>query len=117
MKKIILLMAMLASSLLIFAGEKPTFPGGDQALNSYIKENTKYPQIARDNGIEGIVVVGFVVAKDGSISNAKVVKFIDPDLEKEALRVVNGMPAWIPAEKDGAPVEAPSSVEIPFIMD
>ena len=101
----------------MYAAETPTFPGGDEALAKYINENTKYPSAAKENGVEGVVTVGFVVMTDGSLQNVKVVKMVDPDLEKEALRVVNGMPKWTPAEKNGTPVEAPSKVEIPFILE
>ena len=99
------------------AADKPSFPGGEEALKKYISEKTVYPAAAKEMGVEGIVTIGFLVLSDGSISEAKVVKLVDPDLEKEALRVVLGMPAWIPAEKDGNPIEAPSSVNIPFILE
>ena len=89
------------SPFLAKAGDHPTFPGGEEALKKYIVENTKYPAIAMENGVEGIVVIGFMVNTDGTLSDLKVEKFVDPDLEKEALRVVSGMPAWLPAEKGG----------------
>lgn len=101
----------------LYAGDKPGFPGGDSALKKYLSENVRYPEISKENGVEGIVTVGFVVNTDGSLNNVKVLKFIDPDLEKEAVRVVSGMPAWIPAEKNGTPIEAPSQVEIPFVLE
>lgn len=99
------------------ADTEPTFPGGKDALDKFITENTRYPQVSKDNGVEGIVLVGFIVTTDGSLNNIKVIKFVDPDLETEAVRVVRLMPAWIPAEKNGTPIEAPSKVEIPFILD
>lgn len=118
MKKFILsLFSILAASSFVYADETPSFPGGEAALKKYIAENTHYPEIAKENGIEGIVTVGFIVAVDGNLKNVKVVKFIDPDLEQEALRVVTGMPAWIPAEKNDTPFEAPSKVDIPFILE
>ena len=95
----------------------PSFPGGDEALKKYLKDNTHYPEIAKENGVEGIVEVGFIVLVDGQLKNIKVVRFIDPDLEKEAVRVVEAMPAWIPAEKDGAAIEAPASVDVPFLLE
>ena len=100
-----------------YAADVPTFPGGDEALKKYISEHTVYPEIARENGVEGVVTVGFLVNTDGSLSEIKIIKFVDPDLEKEAIKVVTGMPAWIPAEKDGVPFEAPSNVAIPFILE
>lgn len=117
MKKIILLAGVIFSSILAFAGDKPSFPGGDSALQAYLSKNTRYPSISQENGVEGIVTVGFVVSPDGSINQIKILKFIDPDLEKEALRVVAGMPAWIPAEINGVAVEAAAQVEVPFIME
>lgn len=117
MKKITLLMALIFSCLIGYADETPSFPGGEEALSKYIKEHTVYPESAKENGVEGVVIVEFIVVTDGSLKDIKVIKLIDPDLESEALRVVKGMPAWIPAEKNGTPVEAPSKVNIPFILE
>lgn len=116
-KKLFALLAAGIGIISAMAADTPTFPGGDEALKKYIAENTKYPANALDNGVEGIVTVNFTVNTDGSLSDIKVIKFIDPDLEKEAIRVVSKMPAWVPAEKDGTPVEAPSKVDVPFILD
>ncbi|MCH5226931.1 MAG: energy transducer TonB [Muribaculaceae bacterium] len=117
MKKIFTLGLLLGASLMAVADDQPKFPGGEEALKKYVEENTRYPEVAKENGIEGIVVVGFLVNTDGSLQQFKIVRFIDPDLENEAVRVVKGMPAWIPAEKDGTPIEAPSKVEVPFILE
>lgn len=118
MKKILtLLMLLCFSSLLSMADNPPSFPGGQGALEEYLAKNTRYPDIAKENGVEGIVPVGFIVLTDGNLTQIKVIKFIDPDLEKEALRVVGTMPVWIPAEKDGHPIEAPAKVEVPFILE
>ena len=116
MKKIFILITLLMGSLFLYADEKPSFPGGEEALKKYVADNTRYPSVAKEMGIEGIVVVGFIVNTDGSLTNIKVIKFIDPDLENEAVRVVTTMPAWIPAKKDGTPIEAPSKVDVPFIL-
>ena len=118
MKKFLFTLTAVAGAILSAAAAGvPTFPGGDAALKKYISDNTVYPENAKENGVEGIVSVGFIVNTDGSLSQIKVIKLIDPDLEKEAIRVVGIMPAWIPAEKDGTPIEAPSKVDIPFILD
>ena len=117
MKKICFLIFCFISGLILWAEDKPSFPGGEEALKKYIAEKTVYPEIAKENGIEGIVVVGFMVMADGSLNEFKIIKFVDPDLENEALLVVKGMPAWMPAEKDGAPIEAPSKVEVPFLLE
>ena len=116
-KKFVISLAFALGLLAAKAADVPTYPGGEKALNDYLSENTVYPQEAKENGVEGIVTVGFIVAPDGSLQQIKVMKAIDPDLENEAIRVVSGMPAWIPAQKDGAPIEAPSKVEVPFILD
>lgn len=101
----------------IHSAELPSFPGGDSALEKYISSNLSYPAYAKENGVEGVVTVGFTVGTDGSISNAKILKMVDPDLEKEALRLINAMPSWEPAEKDGSPIEAPAQVNVPFILE
>lgn len=99
-----------------FAGPKPEYPGGKAALDNYLATNLKYPQSAIDNGIEGIVDVAFLVKADGSIGAIKIVRMVDPDLESEAIRLVKGMPAWIPADKDGQPVDAQAQVEVNFVL-
>ncbi len=104
-------MAMASS-----AAETPTFPGGDAAIQQYIESAIVYPQTALDNGVEGVVHVGFMVGADGSIKGAKILRPIDPDLESEAIRIVNAMPAWTPADKDGKPIEAPAQVAITFTL-
>ena len=109
--------ALLTAPAAGYAGDKPTFPGGEEALKKYLKENVKYPEISKENGVEGIVAVGFIVETDGSLKDVKVIKFVDPDLEKEAVRVVSGMPNWIPAENNGASVASPAEVDVPFILD
>lgn len=119
MKRLLLIFsAFLPFLSLIMRGEDtPVFPGGPDAMNKYVASKTRYPDVAKENGIEGIVVIGFMVQPDGSLTEIKVLRFIDPDLEREALRVVSGMPKWIPATKDGTPIEAPSKVDIPFILE
>ena len=118
-RKIALGIIFIASGLgmSMYADDKPRFPGGEEALKKYVKENTRYPETAKENGVEGVVVVDFMVEINGQLQNFKVEKFIDPDLETEALRLVKGMPAWIPAEKEGSPVVAPAKVEVPFILE
>lgn len=110
----------LAAGLLLtgaaYAGPEPQYPGGEEAMQKYLADNMKYPQTAIDNGIEGIVDVAFVVKTDGSIGAIKIVRMVDPDLETEAIRLVKGMPAWIPAEKNGAPVDAQTQVDINFVL-
>ena len=74
----------------------PIFPGGNDALNQYMSENIKYPGDASKNGIQGRVICQFVVTKDGSITDVKVVRSVDSDLDKEAIRIIQAMPKWTP---------------------
>lgn len=90
----------------------PEYPGGMQAMMSFIGENVKYPEDAMEKNISGKVFVSFVVEKDGSVSEAKVVKGVCESIDKEALRVVNAMPKWTPGKKDGKNVRV--SYTLPF---
>jgi protein TonB len=96
--------------------EKPEFPGGDAALLKFLSQNIKYPLVAIENGIVGKVTVGFVVNKDGSISDAKILRGVDPALDKEALRVVYSLPKWRPGKQSGKPVRVSFSVPINFVL-
>ncbi len=92
----------------------PQFPGGDAALLKFIGNSIKYPVIAQENGIQGRVVVSFVVNRDGSVVDAEVIRSIDPSLDREALRVVGTMPKWSPGEQRGKPVRVKYTVPIQF---
>ena len=94
--------------------QMPSFPGGQAALMNYLNSNIKYPVIAEENGIQGRVVVQFVVGKDGSISNVHVVKSVDPSLDKEAMRVVSSMPKWIPGKQNGSAVRVKYTLPVTF---
>lgn len=94
--------------------QMPTFPGGDAALMSWLSKNIKYPAIAEENGVQGRVIVRFVVGKDGSISQANVVRSVDPSLDKEAIRVVKAMPHWIPGKQNGAAVPVWFTLPVTF---
>ncbi|MBD5358897.1 MAG: energy transducer TonB [Bacteroides sp.] len=118
MKKILLSLLMLAgATFAMTAADKPTFPGGDEALKTYLSDNMKYPSAAKANGVEGVVNVGFMVKADGSIGSIKIIRMVDPDLEQEAIRLVKNMPAWTPADKNGAPVDALAEVAVPFVLE
>lgn len=117
MKKILMSMTLLAGTAFAMpAADKPTFPGGEDALNKYISDNLQYPASAKENGVEGVVNVGFIVKTDGSIGTIKIIRMVDPDLEQEAIRLVKNMPAWTPANKDGSPIDAPAEVSVPFVL-
>ncbi len=94
--------------------QMPSFPGGDAALMKYLQENTHYPTIAAENGVQGRVVVGFVVEKDGSITDVTVIKSQDPSLDREAARVVKSMPRWIPGKQNGSAVRVKYQVPVTF---
>lgn len=83
-------------------------------MMSYLAENVKYPLVAAENGVQGRVVVEFIVEKDGSLSDVKVKRGVDPSLDREAVRVVKSMPRWNPGKKDGQPVRVRFSVPVTF---
>jgi protein TonB len=97
--------------------EMPSFPGGDAALMSYITKNIKYPSIATENGIQGRVICTFVINRDGKVTNAEVIRSVDPSLDKEALRVINNMPAWKPGKQRGKPVRVKYTLPIVFRLN
>ena len=94
--------------------QMPSFPGGPSALMQYLNSNIKYPVVAEENGVQGRVVCTFVVEKDGSITDVRVVKSVDPSLDKEAARVVKGMPKWIPGKQNGSAVRVKYTVPVTF---
>ena len=96
------------------AEEQPMFPGGMEELMKYLQKEIKYPKEAQDKGTQGRVIVQFVVNKDGSICEAKVMKPVDPLLDAEALRVVNAMPNWTPAKQKGEPVRVRFTLPVSF---
>ena len=94
--------------------EPPMFPGGIGELMKYLQQNIKYPKECREKGIQGRVIVQFVVNTDGSIGNLNVIKPINSELDKEALRVVAEMPNWIPGRQRGKPVRVRFTIPITF---
>lgn len=103
-------------TIFIAPEEKPEFPGGDLALLKFLSQSINYPQVAIENGIVGKVTVSFVVNKDGSISDARILRSVDASLDREALRVVNSMPLWKPGKQSGRPVRVSYSVPINFVL-
>ncbi len=95
--------------------QMPEFPNGGMAgLMQFLSKNIKYPTIAQENGTQGRVTVQFVVNRDGSIVDAKVIRGVDPYLDKEALRVINSMPKWKPGMQRGKPVRVKYTVPVMF---
>lgn len=93
------------------------FPGGGRtALNKWLSRNVRYPQDAEEAGIKGTVILQFVIEKDGSVSDVKVVRSVDPQLDKEAVRAVKSMPKWSPAEQRGKPVRYLYTLPVDFII-
>ncbi|MBR0178134.1 MAG: TonB family protein [Bacteroidales bacterium] len=95
--------------------EMPSYPGGDQKLMEYIAKNIKYPQIARESGIQGRVFVGFVVEPDGHVSNVKLLRGIGGGCDEEAMRVIKSMPKWKPGKQRGKAVRV--SYQIPVMFE
>lgn len=94
--------------------EMPEFPGGQAEMMKWLQKNVQYPPIAAENNIQGRVMVSFVVEPNGSISNVQVVRGVDPNLDKEAMRVVKSMPKWKPGMQTGKPVRARFTLPVQF---
>ena len=94
--------------------EMPQFPGGSSALFEYLAKSVQYPKAAKENGIQGRVVCSFIVEKDGSISDVKVFKSVDPSLDREAQRVIESMPRWIPGKQNGVAIRVKYTVPVTF---
>ena len=96
--------------------QMPSFPGGMQALNKYLKDNLRYPTIAAENGVSGRVVLRFVVSKSGKIENVEVLGPVDRALDEEAVRVVKSMPAWVPGKQNGNAVAVYYTLPVTFVL-
>lgn len=94
--------------------QMPMYPGGDGALMGYLRDNIHYPTVAAENGVQGRVVVGFVVERDGSITDVKILRGVDPSLDREAMRVVKSMPRWNPGKQNGSAVRVKYQVPVSF---
>ncbi len=97
--------------------EMPTFKGGKDELYNYMASNIKYPEEAKKDGITGITYITFVVEKDGSVSNAKVLRGFNDACDQEALRVVEAMSDWNPGKQKGQPVRVQFNLPIKFNLD
>ena len=94
--------------------EMPSFPGGLEELYKWIDNNVQYPAVARENGIEGRVILKFIVEKDGSLSDSTVIHSVHPMVDREALRLVGQMPKWNPGRRAGVPVRVRYCLPIKF---
>jgi protein TonB len=95
----------------------PSFPGGEAARIQYLNDNIKYPQMARESGIQGRVFVTFVVEKDGSVTDVKVLRGIGGGCDEEAVRVIKNMPKWDPGKQRGKPVRVQFNMPILFKLN
>lgn len=94
--------------------QMPSFPGGSQKLKEFIEENLRYPKELEETCVQGRVIVRFIVERNGKLSNVKVVKSVHPALDKEALRIVELMPRWIPGRQNGITVRVKFYIPIIF---
>ena len=94
--------------------QMPEFPGGMEALNTYLRNNIRYPQEAQKAGIQGRVIIQFIVSKDGSITDAEVVESVDPQLDAEGLRLIKNMPRWKPGMRKGQAIKVKQTLPIRF---
>ena len=102
---------------LIFVQQKPEFENGDKAMYEFLAQNIRYPTIARENGIQGIVFVGFVISKDGTIRDIVIKRGIGGGCNEEAFRVVQMMPKWKPGKQNGKAVNVAFTLPIKFKLD
>ena len=100
--------------ILVTAEKMPEFPGGNGALLQYLNKNIKYPVVPQEQGIQGRVIIQFVVDKDGTITDPVVVRSVDPYLDKEALRVIKAMPKWKPGIQGARSVRVKYTVPVTF---
>ena len=100
--------------IFVVVEQQPEFPGGTTALMKFLGDNIRYPVIAQENGIQGRVIMNFVVERDGSISDVQIVRGQDPSLDREAERVIKTMPKWKPGQQRGKPVRVRFTLPVVF---
>jgi protein TonB len=96
--------------------QAPTFPGGDGAFGKYLGKNIRYPAIARENNVQGRVVLTFVVERDGSLTDIKVLRSLGSGTDEEAVRVLKASPKWKPGIQNGRPVRVQYSIPVNFTL-
>ena len=100
-----------------YVGEWPSFPGGNQARNKFLADNINYPRAAEKKGIEGRVIIAFIIEKDGTITNVELLKGVEASLDEEAMRVVKLMPRWNPGKNNGEPVRTKHKVDVVYKLE
>ncbi len=104
------------STAVRFVEDMPEFPGGNKEFSSYLKKEMKYPENCRIKGIQGVVIVEFIVEKTGKITHVKAVTKVDPELDAEAVRVIQNSPDWKPGKQLGKPVRVYYTIPIRFTL-
>ena len=92
----------------------PEFPGGQQEMMKFINENLKYPEQAKKDGIQGVVVIQFIVNRNGKVENTKIMRSVNPLLDEEAERVIKSSPNWVPGKQGGKAVDVFFTLPIRF---
>ena len=104
----------VTETIYTWAEEMPKFPGGDSELMKFFSQNLSYPEIAKRAGVEGKVILSFIVDKNGNIVDVKVAKSIGAGCDEEAMRVLKIMPSWIPGKQNGNPVLTRINIPVVF---
>ena len=104
------------AEIFLIVEKDPTFPGGDAARLKYLRDNVKYPQMARESGIQGTVFLSFVIEPSGAVSNVKVLRGIGGGCDEEAVRVIKNMPKWSAGEQRGQKVRVQFSMQVKFTL-
>jgi len=107
---------IVEEEIFIVVEDMPTFPGGDEARVRFLSENIRYPQMARESGIQGTVFVTFVVERDGSVTDVRVLRGIGGGCDEEAIRVIKAMPRWNAGKQRGRPVRVQFTMPIRFTL-
>jgi len=94
--------------------QMPVFPGGIQALMTYLKDNVKYPQEMAEKKIQGRVVVSFIIDKEGNVTDVKVAYSVSKQFDEEAMRVIRAMPKWVPGKQNGKNVNVRYNIPVSF---
>lgn len=110
------LFAQEEEPIFVFTEQPPQFPGGDEERLRFLSQNLKYPELAKESDIQGVVYITFVVEVDGTISNVKVLRGIGGGCDEEAVRVIKLMPKWIPAKQRGTAVRSQFNMPIKFTL-
>ena len=107
----------VTEEIFVVVEDMPEFPGGNAAMMKFLADNVRYPVIAKENGIQGRVIVNFVVNRDGSITDVGIVRGVDPSIDAEAVRVIESMPKWKPGKQRGKEVDVRFTLPVAFSLN